>query len=447
MAITTRYEPVEAAKSQIDWVIALLPTAIAFHVFSRLGSLVLIGLLTAVAFLRRPDGNFRVQLGPLVTLLAASAIVLSRPASIGALVTFVLVSAIAARIIISGDRRKIISSLIDGCGIYAAANVLLFATGIISPSANLRIGGLVEEGSGFERVVFPLTWSVNASPIVAAVYIAALPFLIRVSSRSLRAPRLLLAVPAAYMLYAAGSRVALSISILLPVLILVFPSVIRWIAQASAVAAAISAFVWPAVVESIRFIIQPLAALAPGRQDQDAESIGSLNGRDFIWGQSINYWREWVNDLPHILLGFGVNGQYRSGASMTYREWISAIVRNPEKAYVHNSFLQQLFDGGVIGWLLFAIATFWASSRLSRNLRQDDYSVVAGVVALAVLALTAVTEAFMAPGVGLESFWVLIILVAASCQSTLDQTSTHLAGLRQDPVPSSVPDRRRATGL
>jgi O-antigen ligase len=120
-----------------------------------------------------------------------------------------------------------------------------------------------------------------------------------------------------------------------------------------------------------------------------------------------------------MLLGFGVNGHYRSGASVTYRDQFIYIVRNPEfYASMHNSFLQQLFDGGILGWLLLAIAAYWASARLSRRRRDWGNAGSSAIVAMTALLLTGMTEVSLAPGPSYDSFWLLFVLVGVACQAT-----------------------------
>lgn len=400
----------------VDWVVLLLPTVISIRVFSPLVSLLGCCLLAAVAFLRPASGRFSLRPAPMALLLLSSAIVFSRPADLSTLLTFVVVTTLTVWVVINVDARCIIDSLTDGCGLYLVVNVAAFAAGLQSPSSDIRVGGLVEESTGFVRTVFPMTWSINAPPVVAAVYGAAIVFTVRQSGGWRLVFRITALGAAGFVLLAAGSRVALALAVMLPAVIAASPLAARVTAQISTVLATISAFVWKSVAGSIAIVITPLMALAGSRRIEEPQSISTLNGRDYIWGRSIQYWNEQVHGLPQILFGFGAHGQNRSGASITYREWISSIVRNPELAFVHNSFLQQLFDGGIVGLLALAAALFWTSSRLAEHLRTWDRSAASAVAAMSVLLLTAMTEAYLAPGVGLESFWLLIVLVGVSCQ-------------------------------
>ncbi len=404
---------VPADGTEPDWIVLLLPTAIAIRVFSAEGSLLIIGFFLAAAYIRRFDAKFQLNAGPLVLLFLSCAIVFSRPAGIGPLLNLLLVFALVVRLVTTVDARRIIASLIDGCGLYLFANVCFYAAGLQSPSTDFRLGGLVES-TGFVRIVYPLTSSINSPPIIAAVYIASSIFLIRQPGSVRRSFRLMFFVAAIIVLVGSGSRGALASAVALSLLVLCLPVVTRWLVQATTLLAAVSALVLPSIIVSIQFIVTPLMSLAPGRIS-DARSIATLESREYVWDHSIRYWNDWVNDVPHLLFGYGVNGQYRSGASFSYSEALASLIRHSELAYVHNSFLQQVFDGGVIGWLLFVLATYWAGTRFAR--RRRDWGVTA-IVAMAVLLLGAMTEATMAPGVAQESFWVFLVLVGIACQAS-----------------------------
>ena len=405
--------PTEGAST--DWAIALVPTAIAVRVLSAPASLALVGMLTAVVFIRRTRRNYPISPGPLIALLGASVIVLSRPQHMSSLLLFVMVFAFVLRIIARVRAPLIISSIIDGCGIYSAANVLCYVFGIQSPSAQFRIGGL-EESTGFVRTIFPLTWSINAPSIVAAVYVASFLILLRTANGRQRVLRTLSAIPSGYIIIASGNRVAFAVAFAVPIVIVIFPFALRWMAQVSTIFAAISSFYWEKIAASILFFITPLAAASSVLRDHSDATTSSLNGRNFIWTRTIEYWWNNVNDLPHILFGYGVSGQLLSGASSTYRNWIIGIVSNPDLALVHNSYLQQLFDGGVVGLFLLVGASFWSSYRLAKNVRRSANLGICAIAAMTILQITAITEAFMAPGVALESFWLLIFLIGLACQ-------------------------------
>lgn len=408
-----------------DWVVVALPTVIAIRAFHPPTAITLTGLLVAVALLRKTSGSYLVRLGPLILLFVSSAIVLTRTAYLGRLVTFLLVSILVIRLIHTVDARKIVTSLIDGCGLYLVANVLLYVAGFHSTSS--RIGGLALDDGG-TRIIFPLSTALNTPPTIASVYIVGSLFLLAEQGWPRRTARGVCIIASIIVLLGSGSRQPiLTAAIVLSVLV-VAPFLGRWLVQVTTVLAATSAFILPNLIASAQFLVAPLAILTPTRASE-MSTTASLNGRDYIWERSIRYWMQWVNDLPHIFLGYGVNGQFHSGASGTYSDRLAAIMRNPEYASLHNSFLQQLFDGGLCGWLLLTLAIYWAGTRLSKLLTLWNGIAFAAIGALTALIFGGMTEASLAPGAAQDTFWILLIIVGISCQMAVNNSA--------DPIPAT----------
>lgn len=433
---------------QPDWIVVILPTALAIRSFSATAPLLITGLLVAAAFMRKTDRRFQVQLGPFILLVAASAIVFSRPANTGPLLTFLpllmflLLGTLVVRLVMTVDARKIIASLIDGCGLYLLLNVLLHAAGLQSPASNVRIGGLVES-TGFTRTIYPLTWSLNTPPAIAAIYASAIIFLILESGWLRRSVRLICLIAAIIVLVGAGTRAPMLVAAVLAISVISFPHISRWLGQAATILTAISAFIIPRITAWAESGIAPIISLIPGRPVH-AGSIDSIGGRDFIWDHSINYWIEWINDLPHMLFGFGANGQYFSGASLSYSEGLASTIRNPETAFVHNSFLQQLFDGGLVGWLLLALAVYWGSAKLAKRQRHWGNRGLSAIVAMAVLLLSGITEVSLAPGAAQDTFWLLMVLVGVACQAS---GSTSLEDRTHDTTAAQEMENAHSAGM
>jgi O-antigen ligase len=96
---------------------------------------------------------------------------------------------------------------------------------------------------------------------------------------------------------------------------------------------------------------------------------------------------------------------------------------------VHNSFLQQLFDGGLVGWILLALAIYWSCSLLAKRQRDWGNRAVIALVAMAVLLLSGITEVSLAPGAAQDTFWLLLILVGVACQASGTQVGRgYLSG-------------------
>jgi hypothetical protein len=400
----------------MDWVVVLLPTALALRTFSATASLLALVLLSFAALVRRTQRR-SIQGGPFLLLVASVGIVLTRPEPTSQLVFFILVALLVIRLVMTVDARAIIASLIDGAGVYLVVNVLAYyVLGLRAARAADRIGDFVQS-SGFVRTIFPLSWSLEVAPEIASVYVGAATFLILERGGVRRAFRLACFVAAFIVLSQAGARTALFAAIALPVVIICLPPIIRWIAPTLTLLASVSALFLPSIVSSVQSIAIPFLSFISPSRDLRRGEITSLSNRDFIWTRSINYWTNRIHGTYEELLGFGQNGQYRSGASMTYAEALARTVRHPELATMHNSFLQQLFDGGLAGWLALTLAIFWASVRLSRRRRDWGNQGVAAIVAMVALLVNAMTQVTIAPGAPYEGFWLLVVLVGVSCQS------------------------------
>ncbi len=401
---------------QPDWIVMLLPIVVTIRPFSPRASLLITGLLVAAAFIRKPDGRFPIQAGPLLLLFAAAAIVFSRPEFISEFITFALISGLALRLAVTVDARKIITSLVDGCGLYLVANVLAHAAGLPSPAAEFRVGAIVQS-TGFVRTFYPFASSLNTAPTIASIYVVAVIFLILEPGWLRRALRLICLVAAAMVLVFTGTRAPIAVAAALSIIVICLPFSVRWIGQAVTIFAAVSAFVLPAVIVSTQSAIAPLLSLAPGRVS-NAQSIASIEGRDYVWEVSIRFWFDRFSDFPHSLLGFGVNGHFRSGASHLYSDKFKLLTSTPELVTMHNSFLQQLFDGGIVGFALMLAAAFWASARLSKRRNDWGNAGLSAIVAMAALLLNGMTEGALAPGLVQDSLFLWVILVGVACQAS-----------------------------
>ncbi|WP_163769266.1 O-antigen ligase family protein [Mycolicibacterium parafortuitum] len=343
------------------------------------------------------------------------AIVLSRPSGINNLLVFLLVGALAFQLTRTVDARRIISSLVDGLGFYALLNVVSYMLGLRSPT-EAEGWRLYLMADGASRIIFPLDQRLNLPPVLAAMYIAALIFLIREPGRARKIFRCIYLIAAVAILVGSGTRVPAVLALALPIMALLIPAFSRWVPVVAVAFASVSAAILPTIVAAIGFLLNPLVSAVSGRRDS-YESLGALNGRDYVWQKAISYWQSEVTDLLHTLFGFGLYGHYSSGVSLTYYKLLShAIVRDPEKTItVHNSFLQQLYDGGIAGWVLLTVALAWTAVRLSSHFRDwGNYAAAAGM-AFTVVILCSMTEVLL-HGTVITSF-VLLVIVAAACQA------------------------------
>lgn len=414
----------------INWIVLLLPIALGIRTHSQLLALLCVAALAIATFVTAPGKQHSLRLGPLVLLAVSAAVVYVRSDIRYIGLFFVIWLFLVVRLVVTVDARVIIVSLFDGIGLYLIINVLGYAVGLRSPNAADRIGGLVE-ATGFVRRIYPFSASLDAVPTIAAAYVAALIFFLRDSSSKRRGFRLAGAFAAANVLYGGGARTGIVIALLLPLAVVVFPPVIRLMAQAATVFASISVLIVPAISRAVAFIFVPIVSILTPNRTASATNVASLSNRDIIWSRSINYWFEYVPDAGNQLFGFGQNGQYLSGASRTYRSLLLSVSRNPDLGSVHNSFLQQLYDGGLIGLILLFTAIFWTANRLSRGVREWGSAGIGLIVLLSAFLLAGIPQVSLAPGFSQEAFWLLIVIAAISCQGLADggSESKQAAGL------------------
>jgi hypothetical protein len=432
--VSTSHRIQSFSSVRTDWVVVLLPIALGISTFSGAASLLALGVLGLAAIARRTQLRRSMQAGPFTLLVASAAVVLTRPGPNSSLVFFVflvLVALLVIQLVITVDARVLIASLIDGAGVYLIVNVLGLMAGLRSPSAGDRIA--YSELNGFVRTIFPFSYSLDAPPTIASVYVAAAAFLLFDRGWIRRSFRLACFVAAFAVLSQAGDRTSLLVAVILPVMVFCIPLISRWLAQAVTLFASVSALFLPSIMSSVALVAGPfLSFIAPGRVVRSMD-ITSLSGRDFIWRNSINYWINDIDGIQNRLLGFGIEGQYRSGASRAYADWMVGTVRDPLHVSVHNSFLQQLFDGGLAGWLLLTLAIFWASVRLARRKRDWGPQGVAAIVAIVALLVNAMTQVSIAPGIAQPGFWLLVVLVGVCCQ-TPGREDAQTGASRQQPM-------------
>lgn len=372
-------------------------------------------LLVAVALMRKTEVRFQTQFGPLILLTTSSTIVLTRPSGIHNVLLFLLVTTLAIQLARTVEAPRILTSLIDGIGLYALVSTFAYIIGLRSSTETegLRIG---LNSSGVNRIIFPLDHSLNLPPVLAAMYVAAFYFLIREQGWRRRFFRTICLLAAFAILVGSGTRVPALVALILPVAAVLFPKGSQRIAPVVAVFASFAALSLPTIISYLNSILNPLILLISDRPDQGG-TLAALNGRDYVWERSLNFWREEVNSPLNVMLGYGMQGHYESGASLTYYKLLAHVFpRDAEKIVsVHNSYLQQLFDGGLLGWALLSVALFWTSVRLSRQINCWNSYGMAGIMAFSVVLLCSTTEILLHPSV--ITFWIIIVLVAVACQT------------------------------
>ncbi|MBT2549612.1 O-antigen ligase [Arthrobacter sp. ISL-65] len=398
------------------WSLVLLafPLVCSFRAVNSTVALVgMVGLLGVTLLSKPPAGNGPANKLPLVLMGVAMVAVVVRPTSLqsGLFIAFAFI--VLVRAINRTTRHSAVTSLIDGVGLYLIANVAAYyVLGMRSSAAALRTGGL-ESADGGVRVLYPLSTSLNLPPIMAAAFLAASLLLMERGGK--KAFRLLAVAAAVTVLVSAESRTALVVAFLIALASLTVPRILRGLAVPIALGSVLFVFVYPAISKTL---VAPLIAAAtnaiPFLSRASGSSDASLNGREVIWSRSSRFWVEKASDWGQIF-GFGSQGQYESGASRTYAHIFGESIRNPYMTSTHNSVLQQLFDGGVIGAVCLVAAVIACLRLWVMRSRINEPYTAAALAASVSLVISSVTEVSLAPGMGQETLLVFVGLLVAAC--------------------------------
>lgn len=379
----------------------------------------MVGLLL-VALLRKPlAGSEYVKKFPIVLMGLALLMVAVRPTSLlsGAFTVVAFLTVVCA--VRRTTRHSAVTSLIDGVGLYLIANVFAYYVLHMKSSGEaLRTGGL-EGADGSVRVLYPLSTSLNLTPIMAAAFLSAALLLMERGGK--RFFRLIASAAAVIVLVSAGSRTALVVAGLVALASLMVSRLVRGLATPVTLGSLAFVFLYPSLSKPvITPLITAMTDAIPGLSRGGAgSSDASLNGREAIWFQSSRFWMERTSDWGKIF-GYGTQGQYESGASRTYAHIFGSSVRNPYMTSTHNSVLQQLFDAGVIGAAFWAVAVIACVVLWVRRSRTAEPYTAATLAAVVSLVVSSVTEVSLAPGLAQETLLVFVGLLIAACSGKLD---------------------------
>jgi hypothetical protein len=406
------------------------PVLLAFPLVCSLravnSTLALVGMagLLVVVLLRKPlAGSEYAKKFPIALIGLALLMVAVRPTSplAGAFTVLAFLTLVCA--VKRTTRHSAVTSLIDGVGLYLIANVVGYhVLHMKSSGASLRTGGL-EAADGSVRVLYPLSTSLNLTPIMAAVFLSAALLLMERGGKRLF--RLIASAAAVIVLVSAGSRTALVVAVLIAVASLLVSRLVRGLALPVTLGSLAFVFAYPALSRPvITPLITAMTGAIPGlSRGGSGSSDASLNGREAIWFQSSRFWAERTSDWGKFF-GYGSQGQYESGASRTYAHIFGSSVRNPYMTSTHNSLLQQLFDAGVIGAAFWVIAVVACVALWVRCSRTHEPYTAAALAASISLVVSSVTEVSLAPGVAQETLLVFIGLLLAACSGKLDEVQT-----------------------
>jgi hypothetical protein len=405
----------------------------------RQSQTVTVALLAGLVFLaicrkRNDDASASARFLPFA-LLALSAVVVFRtelamPAAIAGLAVFFLWQAA-----VKFPREVALPSLATGVAVYLVANVLGQLAHIPSPLDASRLGGY-DTSAGFfgARLAFPFARSINEPAVITAAYIA-LVAAMWMLGRRVGFFRWAGVLAGAYIMLGSNSRLPLIIAILLIAATLVGPGMTRRLTRPIVVAAGALPFYLPVALPVIGAVAASVANVSYLARGQSVEEIIGLGTRGAIWNGSTHWWLSRIS-LESQLFGFGPNGHAVSGANSTYLSGLGGFLADRTHLTMHNSFLQQLFDGGLLGLGLLAVGLLIAMRRYSK-----DVSLLPQLVFVTVLGVGAASEIILAPGFTQTPFFLLLALAAFS-----PAVATAEAPRRNEPLKRlTLPERRLQT--
>lgn len=383
-----------------------------------------------------------INLTPTVLLMGCVFIVFWRGnfivAAIYVLAFLILVN--AARVV---SRPTAYASLLAGLSLYIVSNTVGWLIGLQSASSAVRLGGYETSGGFFNtRVFFPFTISINEPAFISAALIAAVAAMISLRQRP---PWYLWvgALAGVFVIIASNSRVPLIIAAPVIALLLFAPRVTRAVAPYVVGAS----MLLPVLMAQLQPILSWIAELVASNRylarTQDFKQILGLSSRGDIWSRSLDYWSVHVTDSVHQVIGYGYFGHASSGALASYDSGISGYFTERAALSMHNSMLQTLFDGGLLGASILFGVTIYTIYRYGRHT-----SLLPMLAVAIVLGLSATTEAILAPGFGNTPTFLLLYLVvfipagrqSARHGATAEYTAARLESHSGQTVGSERPD-------
>lgn len=382
-----------------------LPTALAGSSVSLVLGVAGCAFVGAVAILIWPQ-HPKITLTWLCAILPAIALmIVLRPNFPGTVYNglFVIIgcAVVALAVMLSESKTAAMVSLVDGVGVFTVASLLLWLVGFAGKAAD-RTVGLENSLTGGERVIFPLSTSLAATPAMAAVFIAAVVPIIIVCPRH-RLMRLAAVPCAVLILVLSDSRVSMVGAAVLCSSVLLAPRPFRLAAPWIVAAAAATPFVYG----YIQAAVTAGSTWAPWLMRTD-EQAGTLARRDYIWTQSLDFYGTRV-DWFHQAFGFGSFGHVASGASGYYYVHFEGLGSDARLVTPHNTTLQILFDGGWTAAAALAGTMVFLAWKMSRN---PSPIYLAGLSMLVALSIVSATEVALSPSHAhaQPTWWVLVIL-------------------------------------
>jgi O-antigen ligase len=298
---------------------------------------------------------------------------------------------------------------------YCAANLVLWMAGLENPTffgATREPSQLLALfGVSALRVQFPLAWGVNSFGVIAGVTMAI--SLVRAAKVHSDRWREVAASAVPFLcLVLMDSRGALVTSFL-TVLMVTFAR--RW----STVA--IVAF-WALGIGFVVFS-EYMPALTFGVREGTTSTFTS---RELIWAVGV---QQLADFRPELVFGYGMVGQFESGAYLLYEALFKEYVDRPELISLHNTYLQSGLDTGYVGLALlvmFLVTTIRGLDQIARQANWTYSAALAAVIIMAVNGLTEITVNIYQPWLAL----LLVVVVSMFKVRAYVAASSHTSELR-----------------
>jgi O-antigen ligase len=178
-----------------------------------------------------------------------------------------------------------------------------------------------------------------------------------------------------------------------------------------AVAALFLPFEYPVIRPGIDAVTSRVSGVAPSL-DRGTGELSELEGRAFVWRVSIS--RLGAFPKSNLLLGWGPNGHVESGLSSGYAYRFQGAYEAPRLISPHNSLLQELVDGGLVGAAGLLGAVVVSTRRLTRM--RNDPAALAALGLVVSISISGATENLLAPGSNTLPFAVLLAGAAAAAK-------------------------------
>jgi hypothetical protein len=390
---------------KLNFALVASPTVAGSANVSRSGSFLLICLLALGVFsVASSTSNRLLPTWACAALPAGGLWVALRPnhpsVTTDALFFALAIGVLACAVYVSHSRSSAFISIHIGVGILLVAAVAFRLAGIGTMGTGKLVSGNVFTGG--QRVLFTLTGSLVAGPALAALYLVAVPAMLRFTGRY-RILQLGLVAPATYVLVQSDRRSALFAALIIGAGVTMAPQMLRLFAPTLVG----FTLLIPTTFGVFRDFWQLGGAFTTAIFLPRPGEKANLGGRFGIWSNAMDFYTDRIDGI-HQMFGFGTYGHITSGASTTYSSGFGRYSRDRLLTSPHSSVVQILLDGGWVATACFVVAVIYAAWALSRRNSATDLGGLAMITALSAVGMT---ESSLSPSNGSTTWWALLLIV------------------------------------